>query len=129
MIKFRSLFAGLAICLGFASCLTLPGCAMPGADPNASSPATSHFKADLASGFYAVEAVRAAGTAALQTQAITIAQAQAVRIQCNAFTATLKSLEAAGQTANSQDTLTATLSAIKAAKIFVTMSQAGVPKP
>lgn len=129
MNKFRSFLTGLALCIGLSAVFTLAACATPGgSDPNASTPASSHFKADLASGFYAIEAVRATTTSALQAHVITFTQAEAVQNQCRAFTATLKSLQASGHTAGSQDVLTATLEAIKAAKIFVSVSQPGVPK-
>ncbi len=132
MTKSRSLFTGLVISLligiSVGIVTAVSGCAAPGADPNAVTAAGTHFKADLASGFYAVETVRAGAAAAVQARVITIAQANAVRTQCAAFTATLKSLQASGQTPNSQDALTATLDAIKAATVFVSTSS-GEPKP
>ncbi len=132
MTKSRSLLAGLAISLligiSVGIVTAVSGCAAPGSDPNAVSAAGTHFKADLASGFYAVETVRAGAAAAVQARVITVAQANAVRTQCAAFTATLKSLEASGQTASSQDVLATTLDAIKAASVFVSISS-GEPKP
>lgn len=129
MIKFRSILACLALALGFAAMplLTACGTGVGGADPAASTPATSHFKADLASGYGAIEAVRVAATSALQTKAITVAQAQAVQTQCQALTATLDSLRAMGESSTSQTALTATLAAIGAATVYITTSQ-GVPK-
>lgn len=129
MTKFRSLIACAALVLGFAAAASMSACGTGAgaADPSASSPASSHFNADLAAGYVAIKAVRVGTTSALQAHAISVAQAEAVQTQAKAFTATLDSLRAAGQTPNSQTTLTATLLAINAATIFITASQ-GVPK-
>lgn len=129
MTKFRSLLACAALAAGLALCISTAGCGTgsSAADPAASSPASSHFNADLAAGYDTVKAVRVASTNALNAHAITVTQAGAVQTQCKAFTATLDSLRAAGATSNSQTTLTATLLAINAATIFITASQ-GAPK-
>lgn len=127
---FRSLAAAalIAACAGAALALSACGTGTaPGADASASTPASSHFKADLAAGYGAVQAVRVATTSALQAHAITVAQAEAVQTQARAFTATLDSLRAAGASPGNQTTLTATLLAINAATVFITASQ-GVPK-
>jgi len=122
----RSLALLAALAIGAFS-LTACGTGAGAADPAASTVATSHFKADLAAGYGAVEAVRVATTKALQAHAITVSQAEAVQTQAKAFTATLDSLRAAGASPGSQTTLTATLLAINAATVFITASQ-GVPK-
>lgn len=131
MKSFRSLFGLAALVLIAAIGMTsLGGCGTgtgAGADPAASSPASSHYKADLAAGYSAVEAVRVGITSALQTHVITVAQAEAVSTQCKAFTVTLDTLRAGAASTANQTTLTATLLAISAATAFVTISQ-GVPK-
>jgi hypothetical protein len=129
MKVFRSLFVCAALAASLALAVSVSGCGTGAgaADAAASTPASSHFKADLAAGYDAIQAVRIGTTSALQAHAITVDQAQAVQTQCKAFTATLDSLRAAGATSTSQSTLTATLLAINAATIFITASQ-GVPK-
>lgn len=126
---FRSLLACAALACGLVAALTISACGTGSgaADPAASSPASSHFKADLAAGYLALEAVRVGATNALNAHAITVAQAQAVQTQCKAFTATLDTLRAGTATTANQTTLTATLLAITAATAYVTISQ-GVPK-
>jgi hypothetical protein len=127
MKSLRTLLVAAVIAAAGAFSLAGCGTGTGAADPAASSPASSHFKADLAAGYGAVQAVRVATTSALQAHAITVAQAEAVQTQAKAFTATLDSLRAAGASPGAQTTLTATLLAINAATIFITASQ-GVPK-
>lgn len=127
MKAFRSLLAAVLVSACAVLSLSACGTGSGAADPAASTPASSHFKADLAAGYGSVQAVRVATTSALQAHAITLAQAQAVDTQAKAFTATLDSLRAAGASSGSQTTLTATLLAINAAAVFITASQ-GAPK-
>jgi len=138
MTKFRSLFAGIAFAIGVAvsiiglgavggALLTACGTGAAGADPSASSPASSHYKADLAAGYDAIAAVRIGVLKAAQAHAITVTQAEAVQTQCKAFTATLDTLRAGAATSTNQTMLTATLLAISAATAYTTISQ-GVPK-
>jgi hypothetical protein len=126
MKAFRSLTLLAALVIGAAS-ITACGTGTGATDPAASTPASSHFNADLATGYGAVQAVRVVTTNALQAHAISVDQAKAVQAQCTAFTATLDSLRSAGASSTSQSALTATLAAINAATIFITASQ-GVQK-
>lgn len=126
MKSIRSLvvLAALAVGLSFlAACGTGAGAA----DPAASTPATSHFKADLAVGYGALQVIDVGAKNALQAHAITVDQAVSVQTQRKAFKAALDSLEAAGASPGNQTTLTATLAAITAAQAFVAISQ-GVQK-
>jgi hypothetical protein len=126
MKSIRSLAMLAALAVGL-SCLTACATdAVPG-DPTASTPAMGHFKADLAASYDALKVIDVGTTAALQSGAITKTQAQGVQKQRQAFKQALDSLAQAGVSASSQTTLTATLAAINAAVIFVTISQ-GVPK-
>ena len=130
MKSFRSFFGLVFMTLTLSAglgAMSACGTGLSGADAAASTPATSHFNADLVAGYDSIKVVRVGTTSALQSHAITFAQAEAVQTQCKAFTATLDSLRAAGATSSSQTTLTATLLAINAATIFITASQ-GVPK-
>lgn len=128
MKVFRSLLACAALAAGLALCAGTAGCGTGATgDPASSSPASSHFKADLAIGYRTLEAVDVGATNALQAHAITVNQAEAVKTQRAAFKAVLDGLRAAGDTTASQNTLTSTLAAIKAAALFVAISQ-GVPK-
>lgn len=122
MKVFRSLALMAVLAVGAMS-LTACGTGAAIGDPAASTPASSHFNADLATGYGAVQAVRVVTMNALQAHAITVDQAKAVATQCTAFTATLDSLRAAGDSSTSQSALTATLAAINAATIFITASQ------
>lgn len=126
---FRSLLACAALGAALAMCAGSAGCGIGAAasDPTASSPASSHFKADLAIGYRTLEAVDVGAANALQAHAITVDQAEAVKTQRAAFKAVLDGLRTAGDTTASQSTLTSTLVAIKAAALFVAISQ-GVPK-
>ena len=128
MRSFRG-FIGLAV-LSIAACaglgaLSACGTGTSALDPGtgASTPATSHFKADLATGYDAIAAVRVAASSALEAHAITVDQGVAVQTQCTAFTATLDSLRTIGETASSQTALMATLMAIKAATNLVATTQ------
>lgn len=122
--RFLALLAALAVgALSLSACGTGSGAA----DPAASSPASSHYKADLAAGYDALQAVRVGATSALKSHAITADQAEAVQTQCKAFTATLDTLRAGTATTANQTTLTATLLAIAAATAYVTTTQ-GVSK-
>lgn len=123
----RSLLAACALLLAAAFSLTACGTGAGAADPAASTPASSHYKADLAAGYDALQAVRVGATSALQSHAITFTQAEAVQTQCKAFTSTLDTLRAGTATTANQTTLTATLLAIAAATAYITTSQ-GVPK-
>jgi hypothetical protein len=126
MTKLRSILACAALAAGLALAAASAGCGTSTtADTAASTPAASHFKADLASGYLAVQAVRISTTNALVAGIVTKAQAQAVQDQCKAFTATLDGLRAIGESTSTQSTLTATLQAISAATIFVTATQGG----
>lgn len=127
MKSLRSFALLAALAVGLASLTACGTGTAPGADAAASAPAATHFKADLAAGYGAVEAVRVVTANALQAHAISVDQAKAVQTQCAAFTATLDSLRAAGDSSTSQSALTATLAAINAATIFITASQ-GVQK-
>lgn len=123
-LRSLALFAALAIgALSLAACGTGSGAA----DPAASTPAASHFKADLAAGYGLLQVVDVGTTNALQAHAITVAQAKAVQTQRDAFKSALDSLRVAGDSGANQTTLTATLAAIQAATAFITISQ-GVPK-
>lgn len=127
---FRSLALLAALAVGafsLAACGTGLGAADPAASGVSASAVASHFKADLATGYDTIKVVRIGATNALQAHAITADQAEAIQTQCKAFTATLDSLRAAGESPGNQTTLTATLVAIQAATVFITVSQ-GVPK-
>jgi hypothetical protein len=125
MKVFRSFLLMAALAVGAFS-LSACGTGSAAVDA-ASAPTASHYNADLATGYGAVQAVRVVTTNALQAHAITVGQAEAVQTQCKAFTATLDGLRAIGASSGSQTTLTATLVAINAATVFITASQ-GVPK-
>lgn len=124
----RSLLACAALALGFAAAsMSACGTGAAAADPSASSPASSHFKADLATGYDALEAARVGVLKAAQAHVITADQAAAVQVQCKAFTTTLDTLRAGAATSGNQTMLTATLLAISAATAYFTVTQ-GVPK-
>lgn len=138
MLKFRTFLANIAFAVGLAVSIIgvgaaggalLAGCGTgsAGADPSASTPATSHYKADLAVGYGALEVIDVGTKNALNAGAITVDQAVSVRTQRKAFKAALDSLAAAGASAGNQTTLSATLAAITAAQAFVAISQ-GVKK-
>lgn len=124
-MKSRSLLAGIIASL--ALCLAACGTGLMGADPSASSPASSHFKADLASGYTLIEGVRITLTSAVKAKAITPAKAEAAQVQCKAFTSTLDALRAAGESPSSQTATSATVVAIQALAVLVA-AQEGASK-
>ena len=102
------------------------GAALPAASA-ASAPAASHFKADLATGYRALEAAQAGTTWALEQHKLSADQAQGIRTQVIAFTTSLDLLRADGDSPSAQTKLTATLNAVSALAAIVPTSK-GVPK-
>lgn len=128
MTKFRSLLVCAALALGLAVTASITACATPPpSDPSAATPASTHYKADLATGYDALELARVGVLKAAQQHVITVDQAAAVQVQCKAFTTTLDTLRAGAATSGNQTVLTATLLAISAATAYFTVTQ-GVPK-
>lgn len=105
-----ALFAA-AIMVTLAACGT--GTTIGGAASAASTPALSHFNADLTAGFSLVAGVRTATLAAYNAKALSHDKASAIEDQCTAFTATLKSLQALGDTSSSESAASAQLQAIQ----------------
>ena len=106
-----ALFA-TAVMMSLAACGTsVPGSAAPASA--ASTPALSHFNADLTAGFSLVASVRTATLAAYNAKALSHDKSAAIEAQCTAFTATLKSLQALGDTSSSESAASAQLQAIQ----------------
>lgn len=118
MNRFRSslrmglaLFAA-AVMVSIAACGTGVGGSTPPAS-GASTPATSHFNADLTAGFLAIEAVREGTLAAITSGSLSKDKGRAIQTQCTALTATLKSLKALGDTPSSEDAVAQQILAIQ----------------
>lgn len=127
MKSIRSLAMLAALAVGL-SCLT--ACNTTGlapADPAASTPATSHYKADLAAGYLTLKAVRSGVLLAAQTGKLDVAHVQAAQDQCHAIQVTLDLLRETGDTPTNQTTLSATVLAAQALTVLITASQ-GVQK-
>lgn len=106
----------------FTGCDTVP------ADPTSdSTPAASHFKAQLAAGYGTLQIVRVGLLNAGQSGALDVKKVAATQTQLKAFQATLDLLRTGGATPANQSNLQLTLTAISALEILVTVSQ-GVQK-
>lgn len=105
--------AALLLATAFAVTLAACGTGTPSTPTAASTPAVSHFNADLTVGFTTIEAVRGATLAAYQSGSLSKPKAQAIETQCIAFTATLKALKALGDTSSSEGAVAAQLAAIQ----------------
>jgi hypothetical protein len=126
-LRYLALLAVLAVgALSLSACGTGTGAAVSAAS-SASAPAASHFKADLATGYRALEVAQAGTTWALEQHKLTADQAQGIRTQVIAFTTSLDLLRADGDTPSAQTKLTATLNAVSALAAIVPTSK-GVPK-
>ncbi len=127
---FRSLalLAALAVsALSLAACGTGIGAADPAASSASAAGVTSHFKADLATGYGALAAIEVGAKVALQGGYLTNAQVDGFIAQRAAFKKALDDLVVAGDSPSSQTTLATTLAAINAAQAIIKASQ-GVPK-
>lgn len=117
-----SFVAGAAMC-SLAAC----GTGSIAADPAASSPATSHFKADLATGYGTLAAIEVGAKVALQGGYLSGSQVDGFIAQRAAFKKTLDDLRAAGDSLGNETALANVLAAISAAKSIIQASQ-GIPQ-
>lgn len=114
--------------LAIANLVIVAGCDTVPVDPTSdSTPAASHFKAQLAAGYGTLQVVRVGLLNAGQSGALDVKKVAATQTQLKAFQATLDLLRTGGATPANQSNLQLTLTAISALEILVTASQ-GVQK-
>jgi hypothetical protein len=101
------MFASLLAVAFLAGCNTSTS---PSAtDPAASTPALSHYNADLTAAYSSLAAVRKALLGAGQAGLITKAKAQTIQTQCKIFEKTLDTLRQFGESDGNQSILTNTI--------------------
>lgn len=130
MTKLRSLFACLALTVGLAGAVFMTACGTgsAGADPSASSPASSHFKADLATAYGTLTVIETGAKIALQAGYLNGAQVDGFIAQRASFKKTLDDLVAAGDSPSNRTALANAIVAINAAKAIIQASQPGATK-
>lgn len=112
------LAAALVAVMSMTACTTAP------VDPTSdSTPAVSHFKAQLASGYGVLEVARVGLLNAGQSGAMDVKHVAAAQTQLKAFEKTLDLLRAGGTSPANQTNLQFTLTAISALEVLITASQ------